>query len=254
MTAALYLVCALRRSAAAAVPLSGFEVSLRVAAAVISSSNIFISDAYHNGDRKPGCYTKEHELFWMRCDYFGISAILAYNQLLWTANIGWHCRTRLAAIFSSICLAVVGAAAPRLSGNRDGSTKLVKYITGLQFMPSLTYLVLTMSGAMTRIAAIYVLYATGLVLYLAKTPQSEVFGFHEYFHGFVVLGHLASMGLDLLDIASPVARVAAGTWVHRTPPMALDSLPLVLAPWCLLFVLLPNKGRFLAKLKGKETP
>jgi predicted membrane channel-forming protein YqfA (hemolysin III family) len=247
--AAAYLASALHRSAAAAVPLTSFEILLRIGAAVISSANILISDAYHNADLKAGCYTKEHELLWMRWDYFGISAVLAYNQFLWSANAGWQCCTRLAAGYSALCLAVVGLASPKLSGNRDGSTKLVKYITGTQFMPSLTYTVLMMSGAMAQIGgSIYALYATGLVLYLSKRPQSMVFGFHEIFHSLVVLGHLASFGFDLRDISSPMARVAIGAWVHRSSPMTFDGVPLVLAPWCLLFVILPNKRRLLKKL------
>jgi len=249
--AALYLWCSLLRSATSAVPLTAVDKTLRVGAVVISSANIFISDRYHNADLKPGLYKKEHELFWMRCDYLGISAIMAYNQFIWSGNVGWHCRTRLAAAYSALCLAIVGLAAPKLSGNRDGSTKLVKYLTGTQFMPAMTYLVLTMGGALTRNAIIYTLYASGLVLYVSKRPQSKVFGFHECFHALVVLGHLASMGFDLLEITSPVGRMAVATWVHRAPVMTFESLPLVLTPWCLLFVLLPNKRRLLTKLRKR---
>lgn len=246
--AAAYLWSCLQRSATSAVPLTAVEKGLRVAAAVISSANIFISDRYHNADLKPGCYTKAHELFWMRCDYFGISAILAYNQFLWSGNVGWHCRTRLAAAYSAFCLGIVGIVAPNMSGNRDGSTKIIKYVTGTQFLPAMTYLVLTMGGALTLNAVIYTLYASGLVLYVSKRPQSKTFGFHEMFHTLVVLGHLASMGFDLLDIASPVARVAAASWKHTAPVLTFASLPLVLTPWMLLFVLLPNKRRLVTKL------
>ena len=245
--AALYLIAALRRSAASSVPLTAVEKTIRVIAAAASSANIFVSDAYHNADLKPGCYTREHELFWMRCDYFGISAVLAYNQFLWSGNIGWRCRSRLAAAYSALCLGTIGIAAPRLSGSRDGSTKLVKYLTGTQFLPAMTYLVLVMHAS-TGGGLIYALYATGLCLYVAKVPQSANYGFHEIFHSLVVLGHLASMGFDLRDITTPIARVAAGTWVHTSPPMVLESLPFVAAPWCLLFVLLPNKRRLMTKL------
>ena len=82
----------------------------------------------------------------MRWDYVSISAILAYNQWLWSSNVGWAGHTRLASVYSAACLAVVSALAPQLSGDRDGygkgSTKVVKYITGTQFLPALTYLVL----------------------------------------------------------------------------------------------------------------
>ena len=255
--AGAYLWCSLLYSAASAIPLTAVEKALRVAAAVISSANIFISDAYHNADLKPGCYTRSHELFWMRCDYLGISAILAYNQFLWSGNVGWHCRTRLAAAYSALCLGIVSLAAPKLSGNRDGSTKLVKYLTGTQFMPAMTYLVLTMGGALARTTIIYTLYASGLVLYVSKAPQSRSFGFHEIFHSLVVLGHLASMGFDLVEISAPAARVAAGQWVHTSNPLAFDALPFVLAPWGLLFALLPNKRRLWTKMdavRRKLTP
>jgi len=244
--AVAYLYDALRRSAASSVPLSTVEKAVRVAAAVISSANVWISDAYHNADLKPGCYTEAHELFWMRCDYVGISAIFAYNQFLWSGNVGWHCHTRLASIYSAACLAAVTVFAPKLDGSRDGSTKLVKYLTGTQFMPAMTYLVLTMGGLPGPL--IYALYACGLVLYVSKRPQSKTFGFHECFHTLVVLGHLASMGFDLLDISAPAARVAAGAWVHKALAVTVGALPRVLTPWCLLCVLLPNKRRLLTKL------
>ena len=38
------------------------------------------------------------------------------------------------------------------------------------------------------------------------------------------------------------------TWKHTAPVLTFDSLPLVLTPWMLLFVLLPNKRRLLTKL------
>ena len=132
--------------------------------------------------------------------------------------------------------------------SRHGSTKAVKYLTGTQFMPAMTYLVLTMGGPMLRNVFIYTLYACGLVLYVSKRPQSQTFGFHEIFHTLVVLGHLSSMGFDLLDISSPVARVAAGAWVHKAPAMGADTLPLVLTPWLLLLAMLPNKRRIFTKL------
>ena len=317
LLAAAYVAAAFKLSAASVVPLTQTELALRIAAAVITSANVFISDQYHNadlkgtssqdaeprvfiGDQYPnadlrGAYSRKHELFWMRLDYVGISAILAYNQFLWGGNCGWHCATRLAAGYSGACLAAVSLLAPKLDGNRDGSTKLVKYITGTQFMPAselrcaentnrpgaprlwsgvtltraqsarksrfshptisylpctfaVTYLVLTMGGALARNVIIYTLYASGLVLYVSKRPQSMRFGFHEIFHCLVVLGHLASMGLDLADIAAPAARVGAGLWVHRAAPLSTVALPLVLAPWLMLLALLPNKRRLFEKI------
>lgn len=114
----------------------------------------------------------------------------------------------------------------------------------------MTYLVLTMSGALARNVAIYTLYASGLVLYVSKRPKGDAVGFHEIFHCLVVAGHMASMGFDVADIRVPVARVAAGSWAYAAAPLSLEALPLVLAPWLLLFALLPNKRRLLTKLRN----
>lgn len=247
--AATYVAMAFKRSALSPVPLSPVDLGLRVAAALISSANIFVSDRYHNADLKEETYTRAHELFWMRLDYLGISAILTYNQFLWSGNCGWHARTRLAAAYSGACLACVGFLSPKLDGDRDGSTKLVKYITGTQFVPAMTYLVLTMGGALTRNVLIYTLYASGLVLYVSKRPKRDTVGFHEIFHCLVVAGHIASMGFDLVDLTAPVVRVAAAQWVHKAAPPSMQALPLVLAPWMLLFALLPNKRRLFDKLR-----
>ena len=55
-------------------------------------------------------------------------------------------------------------------------------------------------------AGIFWIYAPGLILYVLKKPQSQTFGFHEIFHTSVLAGHVASMALDLRDIALPCAR------------------------------------------------
>lgn len=255
LLAVTYVAAALWLSSRGSVPLTKFSVALRFLAAAVTSANIYISDAYHNADKKgPAVYTREHELQWMRRDYIGISAILAYNQWLWSCNVGWAGFARLASVHSGLCLAVVSALAPQLSGDRDGygkgSTKVVKYITGTQFLPSLTYLVLTFPVAGGRNALIYTVYGFGLVLYLAKQPKSHVHGFHEWFHLMVVLGHLSSMGFDLFDIIAPCARVAGPTTTHAAAPFNHSMLPWVLLPWMMLLVLLPNKRRISTKFSG----
>ena len=291
--AVAYVCAALRLSASSSVPLTNGGIALRVVAALITSANVFISDAYHNGDQKgAAAYTLEHELTWMRWDYIGISAILAHNQWLWSSNAGFAGGTGLASAYSAVCLATVTFLAPRLSGDRDsygeGSTKVVKYITGTQFLPALTYLVLVspVKALLPAWGVIYVVFGFGLVLYLSKKPQaragpvvpqrsvvlftsdstlpptadvpeplrastaavqSTVHGFHEWFHLSVVLGHLSSMAFDLRDIARPVARVA-GPWLHNAAPFNLPMLPWALAPWVLLFAMLPQKRRIKGKL------
>ena len=77
--------------------------------------------------------------------------------------------------------------------------------------------------------------------------QSSVHGFHESFHLLVVLGHLASMGFDLREVASPSARTL-GPWVRGVAPYNPAMLPWVLSPWLLLLAMLPNKGRIVGKL------
>ena len=175
-----YLAAALRLSSASPVPLTGVGFAIRVAAAAFTSANVFISDAYHNADRlEHASYTTEHELTWMRWDYVGISAILAHNLWLWSSNVGWAGYSRLASIYSAICLGLVSFLAPKLRGDRDsygaGSTKVVKYLTGTQFLPALTYLVLTYpaAGFFPAEGVIYCVFGFGLVLYLTKKPQVQ---------------------------------------------------------------------------------
>ena len=52
-------------------------------------------------------------------------------------------------------------------------------------------------------AAIFWVYAPGLILYVLKKPQHPVFGFHELFHTSVLAGHIISMLFDLRNIAAP---------------------------------------------------
>ena len=252
LLAAGYFAAAVRLSSTSPVPLTAAGVMLRFIAAVFSSANIFISDAYHNGDANAQSYTAANELYWMRWDYVGISAVLCYNMLLWSMNLRWAGRNRLFSIYSVVCFGLVSLLTTKLEGgDRDGyglgSTKTIKYLTGTQWLPALTCLVLTATSLAHGV--IYVVYGAGLVLYLAKKPQSAVFGFHEYFHGLVVAGHLTSMGFDLADIAAPCARVAA-PWAHVAAPVNPAMVPWTLAPWTLLFALLPRKRRIVGKVRS----
>ena len=79
-----------------------------------------------------------------------------------------------------------------------------------------------LAGAVTGVLAltrenalIFALYAPGLVFYVLKKPKSERFGFHEYFHASVLLGHMSSMLLDLREVVICAIRVAGG------PPLLL---------------------------------
>ena len=64
--------------------------------ALASCANIWISDGYHNGDRRGGdAYSPETELFWLRLDYVGISSVLTSLLWLWSSNFGWVGRLRV---------------------------------------------------------------------------------------------------------------------------------------------------------------
>ena len=57
---------------------------------------------------------------------------------------------------------------------------------------------------------IFVLYAPGLVFYVLKKPKRPDFGFHEYFHTSVLLGHMCSMLLDLREVVRCAIRCGGG--------------------------------------------
>jgi len=41
-------------------------------------------------------------------------------------------------------------------------------------------------------------------MYATKWPKSGAFGYHEYFHASVLLGHLISMAFDIALLATSV--------------------------------------------------
>ena len=47
-------------------------------------------------------------------------------------------------------------------------------------------------------------------LQVLKMPRDNTFGFHEYFHTSVLMGHVASILCDLRDVAAPCARCLLG--------------------------------------------
>ena len=65
-------------------------------------------------------------------------------------------------------------------------------------------------------ALIFALYAPGLVFYVLKKPKSDRFGFHEYFHASVLLGHMSSMLLDLREVV--ICAIRAVSYTHLTLP------------------------------------
>ena len=103
------------------VPLTASEVGLRAVVALASCANIWISDGYHNGDRRGGdAYSPETELFWLRLDYVGISSVLTSLLWLWSSNFGWVGRLRATAVAGGAATALIallsGTTVPQKAG------------------------------------------------------------------------------------------------------------------------------------------
>ena len=156
------------------------NVGLRVAAAIATSANIFISDGYHNGDkrgarRRNEAYDPSVERRWLKWDYVGISAILTTQYWLWASNFGWVARLKLGAWLSGAALIVVIAVSQLVVPRKAGHTT-VKAVMGLQFVGLLGYLV-SMGcyvGPSARLnTLVFAAYSPGLVCYVLKKPKSS---------------------------------------------------------------------------------
>ena len=178
-------------------------MGLRVLAASVTSINIFVSNGYHNLDRRDeDALTPEAELAWLRWDYFVISWILTYNLWLWASQLGWrwnHCVN----IASGLCTGAVGGFAriATLSATSLGHLGAVSTM-GFQFFAPLAYLlVVGGSGlAFSLCLTVFLTYGVGLLLWILRFPRSDTFGYHELFHVSVIAGHLVSMACDLRAI------------------------------------------------------
>ena len=157
------------------------DVGLRVAAAIATSANIFISDGYHNGDkrgtrRRNEAYDPTVERRWLKWDYVGISAILTTQYWLWASNFGWVARLKLGAWLSGVALIVVIAVSQLVVPRKAGHTT-VKAVMGLQFVGLLGYLVSLgcyMGPSVSRInMLVFAAYSPGLVCYVLKKPKSS---------------------------------------------------------------------------------
>ena len=175
-------------------------MAIRAALAGASSASVYISDGYHNADRRTGSrggLSEASELGWLRLDYVGISLILSTNFWLWASNFGFAGTLAALSAATGAALATVVAASftvvPRYAGHIA-----VKLTLAAQFVGFLGYLVaIALASPTPACALIYAAYVPGFVLYATKSPQSKTFGYHEYFHASVILGNLASMGFDL---------------------------------------------------------
>ena len=157
------------------------DVGIRAAAAIATSANIFISDGYHNGDkrgtrRRNEAYDPTVERQWLKWDYVGISAILATQYWLWASNFGWVRRLQLGGWLSGVALALV-VALSKLVVPRKAGHAAVKAVMGVQFVGLLGYLVSTayfVGPAVNRLnTLVFAAYAPGLVCYVLKQPKSS---------------------------------------------------------------------------------
>ena len=205
---AVYVVVAWRMPSPA--PLQRGGLALRVLAAAISSANIWISDGYHNADRRGGAaLSRAAELTWLRWDYICVSGILSYQLWLWAANFGWAWDSVLT-VASGGCTALVCAFSRLASHDPAHYGHLgVKLTMAVHFVVLMGYLLLTAPPVgRGRLGFGVATYGLGLVLWTLRRPRSDVFGYHEWFHVTVVAGHLASMVCDLANVARPCAKLA----------------------------------------------
>ena len=176
-----YLLAAVYVALAVRVMQTPLNIGLRVAAAMATSANIFISDGYHNGDKRGTCrrteaYDPSVERRWLKWDYVGISAILTTQYWLWASNFGWVAQLKLGALLSGVALAVVIAVSQLVVPRKAGHTT-VKAVMGLQFVGLLGYLVSVgcfVGPSTSRInMLVFAAYSPGLVCYVLKKPKSS---------------------------------------------------------------------------------
>jgi predicted membrane channel-forming protein YqfA (hemolysin III family) len=158
-------------------PLTLYPAFLRVALVAASSYSIYISDCYHNADKRREGVTEAGELKVLRRDYLGISLILSTNTWLWAHNLGGS------ALMHKLCLAATACTA---------NVALQSF-----YVVILGTLGLTALKAKSPAALIYAAYAPGFLIYATKFPKRRTWGYHELFHLSVLAGNLVSIGFDL---------------------------------------------------------
>lgn len=197
----------------------------RVAVAAATSAGMFISHGYHNPDQKSHALSPvplHVELAWLRLDYVSISFILSANYLLWATNVGWIDGLRKVGAACFACTAAVAAASYALVSvlrvSRDLGWEHEKSSPSCSVGPGAPRrrrprrasvarrpvprlsaaggLVVVSGARYPSCLAVYLCFLPGFVVYCARWPQSNVFGYHELFHASVLLGHVACVALD----------------------------------------------------------
>ena len=252
---AVYLVLARCLAPAGAPLGAGAMLIRVLLAAAFSANVLISDGYHNPDRRGGDALSADAELVWLRCDYIGISAVLSANYLLWASNLRWTNGLGLGGAASAAATALVtllsATVVPRQAGHLAVKvimglqfSVLLTYLVRPRARPparvppapcrrppappppaaaALTPsararaqvgLMLWSNGFVAN-ALIIALYAPGLVYYVLKKPKSERFGFHEYFHASVLLGHMSSMLLDLREVVICAIRVAGG------PPLLL---------------------------------
>ncbi|KAL1529369.1 hypothetical protein AB1Y20_000321 [Prymnesium parvum] len=218
LVAVLYVVIAAILGRTAAVPLSNVQLGFRVLAAMATAANVFISDRYHNADRRlhagrAQAYSAAAETSALAFDYLGISSVLTTQLWLWSANMNWMLMLKQVGVLSGLSTALVAVLARFVVPKKMGHV-MVKATMATQFTVFLGYLawcVLSAAPTACRVGVlIFFIYAPGLFVYALKWPKHPVFGFHEWFHLSVLLGHTSSMVFDLRNIVVPCIHFCAG--------------------------------------------
>lgn len=62
-------------------------VALRLLCGSATTASVLVSDRYHNGDQHG--HNLATEIFWLRLDFVGISAVLTTTFVLWAAHTGF---------------------------------------------------------------------------------------------------------------------------------------------------------------------
>jgi len=177
-------------------PLTLYPAFLRVALVAASSYSIYISDCYHNADKRREGVTEAGELKVLRRDYLGISLILSTNTWLWAHNLGGSALMHKLCLAATACTANVALQSFYVVNKYLGHV-LIKLTFACQFVAILGTLGLTALKAKSPAALIYAAYAPGFLIYATKFPKRRTWGYHELFHLSVLAGNLVSMGFDL---------------------------------------------------------
>ena len=182
-----------------------------------TSANVIISDRYHNGDRYG--HNLEREIFWLRHDFFGISAVLTSTFCVWALHIhlpppfALLCNISVASTMTLLALAwliyerdangLTNYPAGQLEGPRTLlGVSLIKLIMAVQFFGLFGFMVYSYHDTpCAPHTVIWYAYLPGIILYALQWPaDGPTIGAHDIFHAFVVLGHVLSMVCDVINL------------------------------------------------------